>query len=493
MSDEPAAESPFSGIDLEKMFQPDWVKQPASGGGLERMAQKYDREESRGGPAGRRGGFAGGKRHFEDRKPGAGRGDRRDARGGGGRGGPRRDDRREERRPEPPPVLRGWSVVAIPDRRGIEGLAKQIRTSGKAYPLFDLAALILEKGERYLIRLKRETEEAPVVFQLKVDGSLWMSEKEAVGHVLARLWETFYRRERVEVEAPKGAFAFVAVCGEIVLGPPNHHAYQVRLREVHAERFRNMPFEAFKQRVQMVKDPEVIEKWKTEQSSRDEYYPLDTPEGTEPLKLVDLAAVERHFRANYASGLVEPVRTRCEVSGAVLAGASSAPIRQLLSEFLSETRRFPISLAHGLSQSFAGIGLQIFKAHDNITYVSAARPRYLDRVGSPVAESLAVILDYLESAPSKPRNEQWQDLLALRSQPEEAAGREAALASDLSWLIHQGHVMDFAKRGLEAARKPQPAREQPKKKQQPPRVPKPEEVAPPAAEALPVEDGETGL
>ena len=478
MSEDTAAESPFSGIDLEKMFQPDWVKQPASGAGLERMAQKYDREEARGGDGPRRGGFDPSKRRFDDRKPGGARGPKQDARGGAGRGGPRRDDRRddrrEERRPEPPPVLRGWSVVAIPDRRGIEGLAKQIRSSGKAYPLFDLAALILEKGERYLIRLKRETEEAPVVFQLKVDGSLWMSEKEAIGYVLARLWETFYRRERVEVEAPKGAFAFVAVCGDIVLGPPNHHAYQARLREVHAERFRNMPFEAFKQRVQMVKDPEVIEKWKAEQSSRDEYYPLETPEGAEPLKLVDLAAVESHFRANHAPTLIEAVRTKCEVPGAVLAGASSTPIRQLLTEFLSETRRFPISLAHGLSQSFAGIGLQIFKAHDNITYVSAARPRYLDRVGSPVAESLAVILDYLESAPSKPRNEQWQDLLSLRSQPEEVAGREAALASDLSWLIHQGHVMDFAKRGLEGARKPQPAREQPKKKQQAPRAPKPQ-------------------
>ena len=100
-------------------------------------------------------------------------------------------------------------------------------------------------------------------------------------------------------------------------------------------------------------------------------------------------------------------------------------------------------------------GLQIFKAHENITYVSVARPRHLDRQSTPVAEGPSGILDYLESHRATPRAEQWKALVSLRTSPADEAAREAALAGDLSWLIHQGHVMDYARRGLEAVRKPQ--------------------------------------
>jgi hypothetical protein len=69
---------------------------------------------------------------------------------------------------------------------------------------------------------------------------------------------------------------------------------------------------------------------------------------------------------------------------------------------------------------------------------------------------LSGILDYLESHHSTPRAEQWKALVSQRITPAEEAAREAAVAGDLSWLIHQGHVIDYARRGLEAVRKPKP-------------------------------------
>jgi len=362
-------------------------------------------------------------------------------------------------------------VNVAPDPRGIDGLAKQIRSGGKAYPLFDLAVLVLEKPERYRLTLKKESEKAPAIYQLSLDGSLWLSEKEAIHHVLSRHLEKFYKREQIAVDPPKGSFSCVAVCGDIVLGPPNHHSYQTRLREVHAARFKNFPFEAFKGRIQMVRDPEFIEKWKAEQSLRDEFVQLEAAEGSEPVRFSDLAAVETDFRANHAPGLISRVEGPLEVSGTAASGSSSPSIRNLVHSAVNDLRRFPLPLAHVLGQAFASAGLQIFKAHENITYVSVARPRYLDRTASPVAEGLSGILDYLESDSSAPRPDQWKALLALRPAGEDSAAREAALASDLSWLIHQGHVMDYAKRGLEAVRKPRPPREQqPKKKSPPPRA-----------------------
>jgi len=503
MSEEQPPEPAFSGIDLAQSFLPDWAKAGSAPASAARLAERFDRgdEAPRGGQ--RRDGRGPSNRRPDDRRPGGGRpagphGDQRNRpdRAGGPRGGgrrdeprgsrDRRDDRPGDRRPEPPPMLPGWAISVLPDPRGVDGLIKQIRASAKAYPLFDLALLVLEKPERFRITLKRDSDQSPAIFQLATDGSLWLTEKEAVQHVMARHLEKFYRRERVAVDPPKGSFSCVAVCGDIVLGPPNHHAYQTRLREVHAARFRNFPFEVFKSRVQMVRDPEFIEKWKAEQSFRDEFFPAEVAEGCEPARFADLAAVEADFRANHAAGLISRVEGPLELSGTAFAGASSPSIRNLAHAAVNDLRRFPLPLAHILGQAFAAGGLQIFKAHENITYVSTARPKYLDRSVSPVAEGLSGILDHLESAPPAPRPDQWKALLALRSSGEDPGASESALASDLSWLIHQGHVMDYAKRGLEAVRKPRPQREPSPKKKNP--APVERGGQPPAALPPPVQE-----
>lgn len=464
MTDTPPPDSGFSGIDLAKCFLPDWAK--AADATPAKTIERFGRDAER--PPGRfddRGPRSPGRDRRDGGRPqGRGRqdGGRRDARGPRDARGGRPDSRRdfhEERRPEPLPVLRGWTASLVPDPRGVEGLARQIKSGGKAYPIFDLALLILEKPERYRFELHRESDQATPLFRLSLDGSLWTSEKDAARHALGRHLEKFYRRERVTVDPPKGSFSCVAVCGDTVLGPPNHHSYQSRLREVHAAGFRNMPFEAFKSRVRMVKDPDFIEKWKSEQSSKDEFYAAESPEGSEPVKFADMAAVAEDFAARHAPALIEPAASPLEVSGVAATGGSAPVVRQLAMHAVSELRRFPLPLAHILGQGFASAGLQIFKAHANLTYVGVARPRFLDRAAAPVADALAEILNYLESHPPAPRPEQWKALLALRTTPEGEAARESALASDLSWLIHQGHVMDYAKRGLEAVRKPNPPRD----------------------------------
>ena len=124
--------------------------------------------------------------------------------------------------------------------------------------------------------------------------------------------------------------------------------------------------------------------------------------------------------------------------------------------------RFPLPLAHVIGQELGARGLQIFKGGDNVTFISIARPRALDRQATPVSETLAAILDYLESNPRVPRAEQWKALLALpQLGPDgDAAAREQTLLKELFWLLHQGHVIDYASKGLEIARKA-PAREKP--------------------------------
>jgi hypothetical protein len=172
--------------------------------------------------------------------------------------------------------LEGWKLQLVPEFAAIEGIAKQIRSRAKAYPLFELARLIVQLSDRYTVRLQAENEETSELFRVKTDGSLWQTRKEAVAHLLSKHLGKFYRKSSITTEAPKGAFSVVAQCGMsgVLLGPPNHHEYTSRLIGLHSERFKNMPFEVYKARIKMMRDEALIEQWKTEQSTKTIYIPV---------------------------------------------------------------------------------------------------------------------------------------------------------------------------------------------------------------------------
>ena len=312
MSDEPKAPADLSslGIDLSDMFRPAWTTETSDSSA--RLAAQFDegdrpqRFEGRGGDRGReRGPGRDARSPRPDRGPRPDRPrteGRRDGTGASGQGGgqgrgpggarpntgtgaPRgdRSDRRgprdeRDRRPEPPskPALEGWKLQLVPEFAAIEGIAKQIRSRVKAYPLFEIARLIVQLSDRYSVRLQAENEETPELFRAKADGSVWQTRKEAASHLLSKHLGKFYRKSSVTSEPPKGAFSVVAQCGMsgVLLGPPNHHEYTSRLISLHAERFRNMPFDAYKSRIKMMRDEALIEQWKTEQSTKTVYIPV---------------------------------------------------------------------------------------------------------------------------------------------------------------------------------------------------------------------------
>ena len=101
------------------------------------------RKDSRGGRE-RRGGPE--RRDDPDRLKGRAprKNDERPPRKGGGR--PPRRGMREERPPVPELELK---VDFVPDSKGVDALAKEVRLTGRAYPLFQVAQLILEESKRY--------------------------------------------------------------------------------------------------------------------------------------------------------------------------------------------------------------------------------------------------------------------------------------------------------------------------------------------------------
>ena len=589
MSDDSTAPADLSniGIDLSQIFRPAWTTEPSDE--ARRLAAKYNDGDHAERPDHRSGGRFGNKPRARDsRGQGNDRGtpNKRDPRDGQksrpeGRGA---RDRRDSTvpRPEPlaKPTLEGWSLELLPEASAIDGIAKQIRSRSKAYPLFELARLIVQLSDRYSVKMHSSSESSPELFRVKLDDSIWTSRKEAVTHLLSAHFGRFYRRTTLASEPPKGAFAVVAQCGMsgTLLGPPNHHEYTKRIIALHTSSFRNMPFELYKSRIRMMRDEALIEQWKTEQSTKTVYVPIsqeesiptqqpsperiiskpdETISGTspqsdditngsvdaetpaeapvtgfppddllkesseasspspddkakeepaaslhEPTEVdppsqaeadgLSLEEATAHFNEHHADDAVEAAGREFIVKGRVALHGSSQLLRELLLQTLQEMDRFPLPLAQIVGKELTQRGLHLFKSHKKIINVSVARPRYLDREKTPIADGFSAILKYLELHPKQPRDKQWAGLLALRmesvnsvidnpeamkSGAEETLKRcETSLGTDILWLLHQGHVIDFAMGNLQAATRPAP--------KTPPRNHSPEEEKPAAEQAL---------
>ena len=480
---------PDSELDLDKLFLPAWAQEPAASkyahyeGESERPDRRGDRDR-RGGPRPpRRDGPPGARsRSDRDRPRGVHGGPPRPEGGAprpdGGRGRPFRDDRgdfrRGERR-EPVRPLPELDLSLRPEDKGVESLARQIKMTGRAYPLFDIAQMILQKPERhtvqFMVKKNAQGQAVQPLFVCALDDTLWLSEDEAIAHVLRKHFATFYQAERTATEPPKGKYTFVAQCAisGVILGPPNHHDYQNQLRKLHGERFSRMPFEEYKSRVRIVRDEEVVKKWVDDQSWKTDFLCLNLPE---PLRLENMEAVEKHFRETHRENIIKPVDSH-SLNGGAARSLRCPELLRLVRSVWEDQRRFPLQIATVLSQQFAGHGLQFFKVNRTVTHVCIARPHYLDPAATPVSEGVKRIVDFIDAnarctrrhlvealapSPAPTVVEQTGSVTPAASQPESAAPtpEQTAVIADLHWLIHQGHVIEFANGVLETAKRPLP-------------------------------------
>jgi hypothetical protein len=498
-------------LNLDALFLPAWAQQPAN----KNLYAKYEgREESRDDRRGDRGDrprqFRGDRPHGQGAAGGGPRGPRASQDRPGGR--PRRDfspqgERRFDRgeRPEAE-ALPEVEVQIRPENSAVELLTREIKAKGRAYPLFGLAQIVLEKPDRHSViftaKKKADGTITQPLFVCALDDTLWLSEDEAVSYILSKHFNMFYQAERTQTDPPKGTYTFVAQCGMsgTILGPPNHHDYQNQLRKLHAERFSRMPFDMYKARVKIVKDEAVVKKWVEDQSWKTEFVCLNVPE---PLKLPSREELEKHFRATHLATIVKQVESH-EISGTASRTLPCRGLQRLVRLKWEEQQRFPLEVAMRLSQQLASQGLHFFKVN-KITHISVARPNYLDLETTLVSDAAKNVLTFVQAHPKCTRRQIFEALApggtaAFRAPVEGAAAPELSpevvnILDALHWLTRQGHVIEFGNGTLEAARKPAPKPPKPE-----PRIaterPKPEQAkaepavndpsAAPIAESQPV-------
>ena len=359
----------------------------------------------------------------------------------------RRDDRRREpagrsggprrERSGPPPVSRpvvapapivNVEVTFLPNAAALTGLNDMIKQSVRAYALFDLAKLVLNKPERHIVKLTCKT--GSLVRPVAADG-VFLTTDEALRFLFRRTPEKIFTRAEKAIEPPKGNFQFVNRCGMTgeILGPPNYHEYQSRLVKHHQQRLPHVPFEQFRARLETIRDPEVVQKWVESRSKTTEYTCLLC---AAPQIFADQGELEKHVRQDHLPALVTTVNT-VELPGPAARLIENTRLLEAVRQAWESERRFPINTVNELRPHISQAGFAFFKHKKGITYISCVKPNRFDSL-EHLSAQLQSIMTFLRTHTNATRKQLAEHLAPVN---------ETLLASDLHWLIQDGYVVEF--------------------------------------------------
>lgn len=389
------------------------------------------------------------RRERSDRRDGASRtsrpprersaGDRPNTSGGAGRPPPRepRGERvtsepRREFAPRPERIELPVEIKFLPEQQWLASIVRQIHHSKRAYPLMDLASLFLADPKGHLVKIEILPGSGEFkLYQGKRSKMVATSRDALVHQLLDDHMDDFFVKEEIEVEPPTGVFPCIAKVGDLLVGPPNHHSYTARLQEIYTSRFSGIPFERFKEKVQTVRDEELIAKWKLECSKKTVYRLKDAPEGE--VKDFTFAQAEEYIRTQIAEAEIE------EVPRAVLPSSLARKIKdynliRMVREVWERESRFPLSVSFALRAAFRHLHLQTFKAGKNINFVTSVKPDPIKP--EKAVEHIRLVLEYLAEHPGSTRDQLVEGL-----RPGADAARE--ILNPLRWLIEKGHIIEF--------------------------------------------------
>ncbi len=404
---------------------------------------------------------------------------------------PRSADRAKPRTPSRPaaPFNPTVDVLFYPEDAPFRALIRAIRESALTYELFQIARLILQKPEWFVVVVRpREVEEAPL-FKTLPDGLPFETEADAINHVLKHNLDAFFTIETVEVEAPKGEFPFISRCtitGEL-LAPPNYHRYKQILTEHHADRLPHISLDKFNSKIEMVKDPEVVNQW-LEKMKRQLRYTFKCSEDVTP-PVFDNSESARHHLLTHCKSEMACAGASARFHGALLNRIPEGNIKRSVLAVLEEQRHYPLETANHLRGHFRKLGFILYKKNAKGVTCLCAIKRKFREPGRPLSDSVQSLIDFIEEHPNIPVTRLPKDFLGIAEsgdnkdehegiedktetmanepsgeQVEAAEGKDensftGALSAedeerlnqmrqDLHWLIAEGYVAEFGNGAL---------------------------------------------
>lgn len=417
---------------------------------------------------------AGGPGGPERREFSQDRGQRREPRGDF-RGGPRRGfrgdqghggyGRREpmERGPYESPY---YTVTFYPEDTSFNTLVQTIRKSCRTIELFEIARTVVAKPDRFVVVLAHKSAGAPAggsadnaaaapaaalpeptvrapkqLFHISVpDGMPFESDEAAVAHVLSKHLDKFFDTAEVEVEPPKGNFQVINRCGVTgeLLGPPNYHRYNQIVQQHYAAKVAGrMPFEAFRGRIETVRDPEVVNQWLAKMKKITRYTwklgakpapvaatpapnaapapvegqpPVEAPAASEAAAPAEPTAAPvaptfdtledaRLFLLSQARDKVVRTAETARFHGKTAEQLPPGEIRRAVEGSLDRQRRFPLDTANALRGRLRREHFTIFKkGSKGVSYVCAVKRKF--RVpGQTFSDTIGALISFIEANP----------------------------------------------------------------------------------------------
>ncbi|MFA6960225.1 MAG: hypothetical protein WC205_05700 [Opitutaceae bacterium] len=368
-----------------------------------------------------------------------------------GQGGPRFGGPREggfAPREQGPYISPFFNVTFYPEDTGFSALAKAIRASCRTYELFEIARVIIGKNDRFIAVVQHKPSEnpdagKPAPFAISVpDGIPFESEEAAVNHVIEKHIGQFFETADVEIEAPKGNFQVVNRCtvtGEL-LGPPNYHRYNQIVQQHHAANIK-LPFEVYRNKIESVREPEVIAQWLEKMKKAVRYtWKLTSavapapsaapvveadaevapaPEAVEATaEVAPEAAAEtptaetapvapsfdsfeeaRQYLLTTAKSKVVRTVESVRFSGKNLETLPPGELQRTIVGALERQRRFPLDTANALRGRLRREGFTIFKkGSKGISYVCAVKRKF--RIPNQTfSDSIGALIGFLETHP----------------------------------------------------------------------------------------------
>ncbi|MGB0416069.1 MAG: hypothetical protein ACPGKS_04420 [Coraliomargarita sp.] len=435
--------SSLSGLD----FGPSW----ADGNSKQKKSSKhYDdggkgrgQGDKHGAGAPRRDRRAGGRPQRSDAGGSGGDGFRREGGGrpprgerrSGGRGERRGGDRRHAPKPFEPTV----KVDLYPQDEAFDALVKRLTATARTYQLFEIAHLLLEKPERFVVVLENkpkpnatgETVTEPLFFS--VPGHLpFESEDDAINHVLTNHLDVFFDIEEIEVEPPKGSFQVVNRCGLTgeLLGPPNYHRYQEFLQRHYNNRINGTSFERFQAKIETVKEQEVIDAWVDSMKKGARYTLKERAEG-EPESFESLEAV-RYFLLQNRKDQVVGSGTSVRFAGRDIERMARGNLRRSVEAYCEQQLHFPLDTANNIRGRLRRHKFTVYKkGGKGISYVCAVKRKFRDSKTS-FSDSIQSLIEFIEKNPeilASKLSEAYLGIDAEKVTPEKLKMSESAQAA----------------------------------------------------------------
>ena len=443
MAEKPAdkpQESSKKALDLNTLsgldFGPSWADENAKRPSLKQFDSRGD---SRG--KGKRSGGGGSR---DRRGPsGGGRPNGPSAGGrphGGGPGRPqgegrRRDDRRGGGRPEHAVFNPTVKVDIYPQDEAFEALVKRLRSTVRTYQLFEIAHLLLEKPERYVVVVENKAKagEKPAPLFFAVPGHLpFETEEAAINHVLGNHLDLFFDIEEIEIDAPKGNFQMVNRCSVTgdLLGPPNYHLYQEALKRHYAAKITGMSFDRFVSKVETVKDQESIDAWVDSMKKGSRYTLKDRQEG-EPESFESLESVRFFLLQNRKDKIVSSGET-IRFAGRDIEHLPKGDIRRSVEAYVEQQLHFPLDSANNIRGRLRRHKFAVYKkGSKGVSFVCAVKRKFRDSK-TVFTPSIQGLIEFVEKHPNTPASKLpklYIDIDTEKQQPAKLEMTEAEVAA----------------------------------------------------------------